>query len=125
MTFENLTIASYNIRGLTDKLKKVQVNKDLKFYNLDVCCIQETKITEDINNNIPDYWLICQKNKPERLRKWISNICKIRTAYKQSMETKRQNINPGNTNETTTCMHTKWESKNNRQLKRREVHIYP
>ena len=41
------------------------------------------------------------------------------------METKRQNINPGNTNETTTCMHTKWESKNNRQLKRREVHIYP
>ena len=55
MTFENLTIASYNIRGLTDKLKKVQVNKDLKFYNLDVCCIQETKITEDINNNIPDY----------------------------------------------------------------------
>ena len=52
MTFENLTIASYNIRGFTDKLKKVQLSKDLKFYNVDVCCVQETKITEDIDTNI-------------------------------------------------------------------------
>ena len=43
MTFENLTIASYNIRGLTDKLKKVQLSKDLKFCNVDACCVQETK----------------------------------------------------------------------------------
>ena len=28
MMFENLTIASYNIWGLTDKLKKVQLSKD-------------------------------------------------------------------------------------------------
>ena len=55
------------------------------------------------------------KNKPKRLRKWISNTQKIRTAYKQSMETKRQNIDPGNTNETTICMYTKWEIKNNLQ----------
>ena len=61
MTFENLTIASYNIRGLTDKLKKVQLTKDLKFYNVDVCCVQETKITEGIDINIRDYRLICQK----------------------------------------------------------------
>ena len=27
------------------------------------------------------------------------------------METKRQNIDPGNTNETTICMCTKWKSK--------------
>ena len=52
MTFENLTIASYNIRGFTDKLKKVQISKDLKFYNVDVCCVQETKITEGIDNKM-------------------------------------------------------------------------
>ena len=52
MAFENLTIASYNIRGLTDKLKKVQLSKDLKFYNDDVCCVQETKITEDIDTKM-------------------------------------------------------------------------
>ena len=40
VTFENLTIASYNIRSLTDKLKKVQLSKYLKFYDLDVCCVQ-------------------------------------------------------------------------------------
>ena len=61
MTFENLTIASYNIRGFTDKLKKVQLSKDLKFYNVDVCCAQETKITENIDTNIRDYRLIYQK----------------------------------------------------------------
>ena len=52
MAFENLTIASYNIRGLTDKLKKVQLSKDLKFHNVDVCCVQETKITEDIDTKM-------------------------------------------------------------------------
>ena len=45
----------------------------------------------------------------------MSNTQKIRTAYTQSMETKRQNIDPGITNETTICMYTKWESKNNHQ----------
>ena len=55
----------------------------------------------------------------------VSNAQKTRTAYIQSIETKRQNIGPVNTSETTICMCTKWESKNNRQYKRREVHIYP
>ena len=32
------------------------------------------------------------KKQTKRLRKWISNTQKIRTAYAQSMETKRQNI---------------------------------
>ena len=59
--FENLTIASYNIQGLTNKLKKIQLSKDLKLYNVDVCCVQETKITEGIDTNIHDYWVICQK----------------------------------------------------------------
>ena len=126
MTFENFTIESYNIRGLTDKLKKVQLRKDLKFYNVDVCYVQETKITEDIDTNIRDCQLISQKTNQKDYG--ISNTQKIRTAYAQSMETKWQIIDPGNANETTLCMYTKWESKNNHKKpikKRREVHIYP
>ena len=61
MMFENVTIGSYNIRGLTDKLNKVQLSKDLKFYNVDVCCVQETKIAEGIDINIRNYRFISQK----------------------------------------------------------------
>ena len=39
----------------------MQLSKDLKFYNADVCCVQEIKITEDIDTNIRDFRLICQK----------------------------------------------------------------
>ena len=78
--------------------------------------MQETKITEDIDTNILDYRLICQKNKPKRwFAGMVSNAQKIRTTYIQSIETKRQNIDPVNTSETTICMCTKWESKNNHQ----------
>ena len=66
ITLENITTASYNNGGLTDKLKKVQLSKDLRFYNVDLCCVQETKITEDIDTNIRDYRLICQK-KPKKI----------------------------------------------------------
>ena len=59
--FENVTIGSYNIRGLTDKLKKVQLSKDLKFYDVDMCCVQETKITEGIDTNIRNYRFTSQK----------------------------------------------------------------
>ena len=52
MTFKNITTANYNNGGLTDKRKTVKLSKDLKFYNIDVCCVQETKITEDIDTNI-------------------------------------------------------------------------
>ena len=117
MTFENhsITIGSYNFRGLTDKPKKVQLSKDLKFYNVDVCCVQETKITEDTDNNIRDYRLICQKiNQKDygngflihkRLEQHVHKVWKIND---------RTSI-LGNTNETTIHMHTKWESKNNHQ----------
>ena len=66
--FENPTIESYNIRGLTDKLKKVQFSKDLKFYNVDVCFAQENKITEDIDTNICDNRLICQKKQTKNIK---------------------------------------------------------
>ena len=59
--------------------------------------------------------LFVKKKKLKILSKWISNTQMIRTAYTQSMETKRQNIDPGNTNETTICMYTKCGSKNSHQ----------
>ena len=59
--------------------------------------------------------LFVKKKKLKILSKWISNTQMIRTAYTQSMETKRQNIDPGNTNETTICIYTKCGSKNSHQ----------
>ena len=110
---ENLTIGSYNIRGLTDKLKKVQLSKDLKFYNVDMCCVQETKITEGIDTNIRNYRFISQKTN----QKDYGNGFLIDKTLEQHMYKvwKLQNIDPGKANETTICMYTKWKSKNNHQ----------
>ena len=61
MTFKNISISNYNVRGLSDNLKKEQLCKDLKFYNVDLCCVQETKISEGFDSKIRDYRIICQK----------------------------------------------------------------
>ena len=108
MTFEHLTIASYNIWGLTDKLKKVQLSKDLKFLMYVVHRKPKSLKISILTYVTTDLFI---KKQTKRLRKWMSNTQKIRTAYTQSMETKRQNIGPGNTNKTTICMYKKWEMK--------------
>ena len=108
MTLENITTASYNNGGLTDKLKKVQLSKDLSSITLMYVVYRKPKSLKILILTYVTTDLFVKK-APKRLRKWISNTQKIRTA----LETKRQNIDPGNTNETTICMYTKWESKNN------------
>ena len=55
------------------------------------------------------------KKQTKKIADMASNAQKIRTTYIQSIETKRQNIDPVNASETTICMCTKWESKNNHQ----------
>ena len=125
MMFENLTIASYNIWGLTDKLKKVQLSKDLKFYNVNVCCVQETKITEDINTNIHDHQLICQKTnqkdyrngflKHTRLEQHIHKVWKINNIILiLEIQIKPQYVCKQN-----------GKAKITISRKRREVHVYP
>ena len=62
------------------------------------------------------------KNKPKRLQKWVSNTQKIRTAYTKIMETKRQNIDTGNTNEPQ-YVHKMGQQKQPSVKKKRSTHL--
>jgi exonuclease III len=39
-------IASFNVRGLTDPTKQRQLTEDIARYHIDICCLQETKVSE-------------------------------------------------------------------------------
>jgi hypothetical protein len=39
-------IASFNVRGLTDPIKQQNLVKDLVKYNIGICCLQETKVSD-------------------------------------------------------------------------------
>ena len=46
---EEFTIATFNIRGLTSEIKQVALLWDINKYEIDLYCIQETKIAEYID----------------------------------------------------------------------------
>lgn len=59
MTRKNIfNTGTFNVRGLTDEFKQEQLVHDVKKYKIDICCLQETKITENRDINIKDYRLI-------------------------------------------------------------------
>ena len=59
MTRKNIfNTGTFNVRGLTDEFKQEQLVHDGKKYKIDICCLQETKITENRDINIKDYRLI-------------------------------------------------------------------
>ena len=37
---------TFNVRGLTEEYKQIELTQDLRTYGLDICCLQETKIYE-------------------------------------------------------------------------------
>ena len=45
-------VGTFNVRGLSDQTKKEQLVRDCEKYEVDVCCIQETKIKEGWNSNV-------------------------------------------------------------------------
>lgn len=51
---EVFTVATFNVRGLADPTKRNSLSKDIKNYNVDICCLQETKIVENIDITLPD-----------------------------------------------------------------------
>ena len=51
-------IGTFNVRGLTDEFKQEQLVHDVEKCKIDICCLQETKITENRDINIKDYRLI-------------------------------------------------------------------
>ena len=56
-----LSIATFNVRELTQEYKQEQLSRDMTKYKLDVISIQETKIREDVDKNIPqidkNFWV--------------------------------------------------------------------
>ena len=50
------SLGSFNVRGITEDMKKEQLVSDIAQYGVDVCALQETKIREtgvhNINENI-------------------------------------------------------------------------
>ena len=47
-----LKLGSFNVRGLNCLAKQQNIIEDVKKYNIDVCCLQETKIKEEVDKNI-------------------------------------------------------------------------
>ncbi|XP_033120167.1 craniofacial development protein 2-like [Anneissia japonica] len=45
-------VATFNVRGLGDKFKRYQLATDITNYKVDVACLQETKLTETIDEYV-------------------------------------------------------------------------
>ena len=58
MRTTELCVATFNVRGLTCNIKQHQLAEDLKKYNIDIACIQETKIQNGVDINVGDCRLI-------------------------------------------------------------------
>ena len=44
-------IGSFNVRGLKETSKLTFLVSDIEYYKIDVCCLQETHLTETISSN--------------------------------------------------------------------------
>ena len=49
MKSKKFNIGTFNVRGLTSDIKKESLNQDIEKLNVDVCCLQETKIKKGID----------------------------------------------------------------------------
>ena len=50
-----MNVASFNVHGLNDALKRAALTRDLTAYKIDICCLQKTKVTElsdEVINNV-------------------------------------------------------------------------
>ena len=48
----DVLLTIYMVRGPTKTEKQEQLARDIDVYNLDVCCLQETKITDGLDVDI-------------------------------------------------------------------------
>lgn len=53
-----IRIATFNTHGLSKPTKQATLAGDMRRYNIDVACLQETKVTEHIDEQLGDYRLI-------------------------------------------------------------------
>ena len=50
---------SFNVRGIVDELKQAALANDMVKYGVDVCSIQETKVTDYTDTNINGHRIVC------------------------------------------------------------------
>ena len=62
---EMFKLATFNVRGLTKRVKQEQLSRDMKKYKIDIACLQETKITDSLNININNYRLVCTETNTQ------------------------------------------------------------
>ena len=62
-----LKVASFNVRGLSAAYKKEALARDLRQHHIDVCCLQETKVREELDQRVGDFRLITfTPDQPQR-----------------------------------------------------------
>ena len=59
------TLGTFNVRGLTKVYKQQQLSRDINKYKVDICCLQETKVTEQSDTDISNNRLILLKSDNE------------------------------------------------------------
>ncbi|XP_065182159.1 craniofacial development protein 2-like [Sycon ciliatum] len=59
----NLNIATFNVLGLKSSLKRTTLTRDLARCAVDVCSLQETKLTDGLDESILGHRLICFPTK--------------------------------------------------------------
>ena len=48
-TRKTFSVATTNVRGLTNHTKQEALSRDIDKYKTDICCLQETKMTENFD----------------------------------------------------------------------------
>ena len=56
---KEFSVATFNVRGLTKDLKKTNLSTDIDRYNIDLCCLQETKIKNGCDVYKKKHRIIC------------------------------------------------------------------
>ena len=77
----NFNVCSFNLRGLNSDIRKDQLAQDLVNYKIDVLCLQETKISNGVDQNIRGNRLLCFPTKSRYYgcgfliqSKWIDKV---------------------------------------------------
>ena len=50
-----VSVATFNVRSINDPWKRESLAKDILRYGIDICCVQETKIKEDLDETVGDF----------------------------------------------------------------------
>ena len=75
------SIGTFNVRGLNDYYKQIELVRDMESYKIDVCTLQETKVKDGFDKNIQQHRLISLKSESKYYgngffisKEWRNNI---------------------------------------------------